>query len=144
MYAKTEAEKETTNNQNLAVKDEFLVIKCSTCEAFSIEYRTYKGHKMVIQGTGIPEKTKTNIDSKDAGFWEFELDKSTIFPFTSSPENVPVIVQDDYKLMHLCYQVGSSQGLAVHCRRILEKIFSQFESKYLTKKEKIENRDIKE
>ena len=33
--------------------------------------------------------------------------------------------------MHGCYQIGSSEGVALHCLKILNNIFHDFEKKYL-------------
>ncbi len=45
-------------------------------------------------------------------------------------------MSNDYNLMHACFQIGSAQGVSVHCRRILDKIFTEFENKYLSQEER--------
>ena len=59
-----------------------------------------------------------------------------------SETDVNPLIKNDYNLMHACFQVGSSQGVSVHCRRILDKIFTEFENKYLSDAERANVKNI--
>ena len=116
-------------------KENFIIVRCSTCGAFTIVHNHYKGKEWVK--VGLPNSTGRKM--------EFDEPQVSYFPISISTDDVPEIVQEDYKLMYGCKLIGSNQGIALHYRRILDKIFSEFEKKHLTKDEiSTLKKDIKE
>lgn len=112
------------------ITEEFLIIKCSTCSAITVEYRNIevnnnpKGENYLAIGRKVyDERLRTLI-------------QKIYYPITVSTKDVPKIILDDYMLFHSCFSIGSSQGVAVHYRRILDKIFSEYEKKYLSNEER--------
>ena len=126
----------------IAHKEIFYLIKCSTCNSITIKYETYKGGFKYFFGTESPRGINRPKPNK-GGIPEFKLINTKYFPVSCIQSGVPAFIETDYQLMHLCHQIGSTQGVAVHCRRILDKIFMKFEKKYLTKEDKEDKKDIK-
>ena len=112
-------------------KEEFKFLHCSTCGAYSIEYSYYK----------VIEKVAPTKNGEPIKRIEHKLKKRLYFPFSFSEFEVQPLIRKDYNLMHSCFQIGSAQGVSVHCRRILDKIFTEFEKKYLTEEEKFKKID---
>jgi len=110
----------------------FHLIKCDTCDAFTIVYH-YK--------EGIVNKQTTDGVVKFS--YGYKPDKIVTVPFSSENPDIPVAFKKDYNLMFMCFQIGSTQGVSVHCRRILDSIFLDFEKKYLDPKITAVKVDIK-
>lgn len=105
----------------------FLLIKCSTCGGLTIEYNYYKGQAKKLPS---PPSLGMNSNINPLRFTnELLFDKKMYFPLSSSIEEVPEFIKYDYLKMKQCYQIGSTEGVSIHCRRILDKIFSAFEKK---------------
>jgi hypothetical protein len=120
-------------NEPLFDEEKFLFLICSTCGAFTIEHNYYKGTAQKLPKPPAFKGTRRstgdiitkNIRNK------LVLEKSMYFPFSFSTENVPKFLKYDYLKMNQCFQFGSTEGVSVHCRRILDKIFSSFEKKFI-------------
>ena len=87
-------------------REEFFILRCSICGAFSIVNEYYEGHleKQIVPGSTV--ERYNNI---------FGEPKRTVFPIGISVGDVPLFVKEDYRLMHLCNQIGSPHGVSVHC-----------------------------
>lgn len=107
-------------------KESFVLIKCSTCGAFTIAHHSYKGKKWLT----------TNLPGIRNRKMEFDEPQTSYFPLQISIEDIPEIVREDYRLMHGCKLIGSNQGVSVHYRRMLDKIFTEYEKKYLSEDER--------
>lgn len=117
--------------------ENFVIVRCSTCGAFTIIHNHFKGKDWTKQNVVMG-----GVSKKQMTFYSPEV---SYFPVSISTEDVPEIVLNDYNLMHSCKLVGSNQGIAVHYRRILDKIFREFERKYLSVEEISSlKKDIKE
>ncbi len=119
-----------SNEDSLLCESEiFSIIQCSTCGAVTIRYTSYKVPSEVFQL--VEEKGINSIKS-----FNMDLKEDKYFPVIISPKEIPSLVKDDYNLMHACYLIKSHQGVAVHYRRMLDIIFSEYEKKYLSQEEK--------
>ena len=106
------------------IEEVFKVIQCSTCSGFSINYELYEPKIELIKAIA---KSPNAPDFK----FSLELTKNLFYPINILLQDFPEKIKDDYNLMHSCYQIGSAAGVAVHCRRILDKIFFEFEEKFV-------------
>jgi len=108
----------------------FTIYICATCHGISIHYGSSEFEKVYMDNENLPPGIPPKYDLKSKN------SKSSIFPITNFNSDVPDKVSSDYSLMHLCFLIGSSQGVAVHYRRVLDKIFSEYEGKFLTGNER--------
>ena len=110
----------------LYTEEAFKIIQCSTCGAIITMYELSE-----------PKDVKQKQTGKFPPEWEFKLSvtKRLLYPIHLESQEFPEEIKNDYNLMHGCFQIGSSEGIAVHCLKILDNIFRAFEKKYLRSSE---------
>lgn len=132
------------NNTPVFDEEDFFFIICSTCGGFTIEHNYYKGTPKELPSppSGFPTTSRAAHTKQPKRIGnELIFDKKMFFPFLFATEGIPQFLKYDYLKMNQCFQFGSAEGVSVHCRRILDKIFSSFEKKFLD--EITKSKDIK-